>query len=337
MAGLVTEHLVNARRREASRPATELIGLLESIGDPTLTVALSYAAIAAMQEIGECAEVLPLAQRVIDLADGRPTEGNLIVGSPLAIATAMRGTARACLRIAGWKDDYQRAVAMAHAFAFDPNPITLAAVMWNTYVIAIPCGMLLPDLTVLRETAEFLARAEQSSDDLTVDMARLARGVTLIYQDRRDRQGGIGLLAKVSAAKRFANVTLVANVLTAMERGRLGDIDEAIELARLVFADLFASGKSIWSALATAVLVEALLRRGLDTDLREAQDAIGTLASLPTDAGFMLHEIWLLRLRALLAQAHGDEDGYRKLRDSYRQTSKSLGFEAHMEWAEAMP
>ena len=32
----------------------------------------------------------------------------------------------------------------------------------------------------------------------------------------------------------------------------------------------------------------------------------------------MLHEIWLLRLRALLARAHGDEAAYRDYRDRYR-------------------
>ena len=34
MAGLVTEHFLKAHRREASRLATEHVGLLESIGDP---------------------------------------------------------------------------------------------------------------------------------------------------------------------------------------------------------------------------------------------------------------------------------------------------------------
>ena len=45
---------------------------------------------------------------------------------------------------------------------------------------------------------------------------------------------------------------------------------------------------------------------------------------------------WLLRLRALLAQAQGDEDAYRDYRDRYRAMAKSLGFEGHMKWAEAM-
>ena len=88
--------------------------------------------------------------------------------------------------------------------------------------------------------------------------------------------------------------------------------------------------------LATTVLVEALLRRGADGDLQDAQAAIDRLAAVPTDPGFVLHEIWLLRLRALLARAHGDEAGYRDYRDRYRTMATSLGFEGHMALAEAM-
>ena len=42
-------------------------------------------------------------------------------------------------------------------------------------------------------------------------------------------------------------------------------------------------------------------------------------------------------MRALLAKAHGDETAYRDCRDRYRAMAKSLGFEGHMKWAEAMP
>jgi hypothetical protein len=48
-------------------------------------------------------------------------------------------------------------------------------------------------------------------------------------------------------------------------------------------------------------------------------------------------DIWLLWLRALLARAYGDEAGYRDFRDRYRDMAKTLGFEGHIAWAEAMP
>jgi hypothetical protein len=50
-----------------------------------------------------------------------------------------------------------------------------------------------------------------------------------------------------------------------------------------------------------------------------------------------MNEIWLLRLRALLAQACGDDIIYRDYRDRYRDMAKTLGFEGHIAWAEAMP
>jgi hypothetical protein len=47
-------------------------------------------------------------------------------------------------------------------------------------------------------------------------------------------------------------------------------------------------------------------------------------------------DIWLLRLRALLARAHDDAAAYADFRDRYRDMATSLGFEGHIAWAEAM-
>ena len=56
----------------------------------------------------------------------------------------------------------------------------------------------------------------------------------------------------------------------------------------------------------------------------------------PADDGLVIREIWLLRLRALLARAHGDAGAYAHLRDRYCAMAESLGFEGHIAWAEAM-
>jgi hypothetical protein len=87
---------------------------------------------------------------------------------------------------------------------------------------------------------------------------------------------------------------------------------------------------------APVALVETLLDRGTDDDLAEA-DAIERLAASPADEGLVIRDIWLLRLRALLARAHSDETNYRHYRDRYRAMATSAGFEGHMAWAEAMP
>ena len=88
---------------------------------------------------------------------------------------------------------------------------------------------------------------------------------------------------------------------------------------------------------ATGVLVETLLDRGAESDVAEAEAAIERLAAAPADEGFVAREIWLLRLRALLARAHGDAATYAQLRDRYRDMAKTLGFEGHIAWAEAVP
>ena len=86
MAGLVGDHAFQVRVREASQLASEVWVLAESVGDPTLTVALSTSLIYAKIERAEWADVLQRSQTVIDLADGEPSKGNMFLGSPLAVA-----------------------------------------------------------------------------------------------------------------------------------------------------------------------------------------------------------------------------------------------------------
>ena len=50
-------------------------------------------------------------------------------------------------------------------------------------------------------------------------------------------------------------------------------------------------------------------------------------ARAPTDDGLTIRDIWLLRLRALLAQAHGDAMAYADFRDGYRDMARTLGYE----------
>ena len=68
--------------------------------------------------------------------------------------------------------------------------------------------------------------------------------------------------------------------------------------------------------------------------MAEAEAAIERLAVAPADEGLVIRDIWLLRLRALLARAHGDAAAYTEFRNRY--PAKTLGFEGHMKWAEEM-
>ena len=56
--------------------------------------------------------------------------------------------------------------------------------------------------------------------------------------------------------------------------------------------------------------------------MAEAEAAIERLAAAPADEGLVMRDIWLLRLRALLAKVHGDESAYRDYRDRYRDMAR---------------
>lgn len=339
MAGLLTWQTMKARRQDASRLADELVQLLEEIGDSTLTVALAYAAMLAKHETAEMADVLRFAQLVIDLAEGDTAKGSLIFESPMTVATTMRGLARWCLGIAGWKDDFDQAIKTTRALATDPG--TFGGVMWFTYFYAISHGVLLPDAQALCDTAEFLSIAEQSGDDLALDLARGVHGLTLAYQDGPERRRGFELLAEVRERcenNQFALTNLpIVDSHIARERARAGDVAGAIQLARTAVDDLLNSGGCFWTAFAASVLVETLLQRGGESDLGEAERVMAQLAAVPTDPGFVVNEISLLRLRALLARTRQDEAAYCDYRDRYRAMATSLGFEGHMQWSAAMP
>ena len=129
----------------------------------------------------------------------------------------------------------------------------------------------------------------------------------------------------------------IVNVYVARERARHVDRDEAIPLMRAAVDHLFREGRLlVWGVAATGVLVETLLDRGADGDGVEAEAAITRLADAPADDGLVIREICLLRLRALLARAHGDPGAYAHLRDRYCAMAESLGFEGHIALAETM-
>jgi class 3 adenylate cyclase len=339
MAGLVMDHAYQARVREASQLASEAMALIESVGDATLTVGLSFAAIYAKGESAEWCDVLRWSQRVIDLADGDPSKGNFIFGlSPLAAAFTTRALARYWLGRPGWRNDLRHGLAMARS----ADPMSYATVVSWVYFPVIPLGGLRPDDRAVREIEDALRIAERSGDDLALAITRVTLGVALVHRPTAaERDRGQQQLAEVSEVFLRRGYLLgelpIVNVYLARERARRGDRDEAIPFMRTAVDHLFREGQLLgWGLPATGVLVETLLDRGADGDLVEAEAAIERLAAAPADEGLVIRDIWLLRLRALLAQAQGDEASYRDYRDRYRAMATELGFEGHMQWAEEM-
>jgi hypothetical protein len=290
MAGLVMDHGFQGRMREASQLASEAMAFIESVGDPILTVGLSMLAAYAKAESGEWTDVLRWSQRVIDLADGDPSKGNFIFGSPLALALTARAIVRYCSGRPGWPDDLRHGLAMARS----ADPVSYARVVGWVYSPAIPSGVLRPDDSAVREIEDALQIAERSGDDLALTTARRTLGVALVHrQTAAERDRGHKLLAEVG------DVSCAGNSTWPISRSSICAPPSTISSAR----------DSCWSGvcLRRGVLVETLLDRGADGDVAEAEAAIERLAAAPTDEGLVIREIWLLRLRALLARARGDE------------------------------
>jgi AAA ATPase domain len=337
MAGLVMDHVLQDRMREATQLASEAMAFIESIGDPTLTVGLSFAAIYAKSQNAEVHDVLRWSQRVIDLADGDPCKGNFIVGSPLAVAVTTRGTARYALGRPGWRDDLRHGLAMARR----ADPMSYTMVVYGCYSAAIPLGSLAADDSAVREIEDALRIVERSGDDLALSNAQESLGVALVHREAdADRDRGQKLLAEVSdvflRGHDLSDLPIV-NAYLARERARRGDRDDAVPLIRVATDHLFREGQLLaWSIPATGVLVKTLLERGADGDVAEAEAAIERLAAVPADDGLVVRDVWLLRLRALLAKASGDDTAYRDYRDRYRARANDVGFEGHIAWAEAM-
>jgi len=171
-------------------------------------------------------------------------------------------------------------------------------------------------------------------------MARLTRGLVLVHGDEGDHAVGLELLGsyrQASARHEYTKESVRwADAETAKHFAALGNFDDAIELARLAVDFLHDSGEMTSLGPAVTVLVESLLGEGSDSGVAQADAAVERLAAVPTDPGFVLHELPLLRLRALLARSRGDEPAYLGYRDRYRAMANDLGFEGHMATAAAM-
>jgi hypothetical protein len=228
--------------------------------------------------------------------------------------------------------------------ARDADPVAYGVVVTYGYGGAILAGVQVADDRALREIEDAVRIAERSSDDYALAMARMTLGAALVHRHPdAERDRGQILLAEVSEVFLRWEFVLQAlpmvSVLVAREKARREDRDEAIPLMRDAVDELFRAGQLLgWGGVpATGILVETLLDRGADGDVAEAEAAIDRLAAAPADDGLAVRDIWLLRLRALLARAHGDAVAYADLRDRYRDMARTLGFEGHIAWAEAMP
>ncbi len=335
MSGLATELIYTGRSPEGARLASEQMALLESIGDPTLTMGLAFIGFNIWGDAGEFGEVLRWSQTVIDLAAGDPAKGaGFGLGSPLAIALAWRSNARWWLGRPGWRQDLDDAVVIAR----NSGPATFAVVVGWTYNLALNYGVLRADDAAVYACEEAV-HAAGSTHDVALFLAEYVLGVALLSRDSSaDRRRGLELMvqAREFVRERAPFLVPVVELWIARDRAGRGDCDDAIAVMRQAVDEMHQAGRLAFGVWGTGVLVETLLERGAEGDLAEAQEAIDQLAHLRPDQDSAARAITMLRLRASLARARGDDVAYRDLMGRYRAMAKSLGFEGHIAWAEAM-
>jgi hypothetical protein len=337
MTGPATDLCYAGRAREAAMLSSQQMALLESTGDLTPIMGLLGIAFVNWLGVGDIDEIVRWSHIIIDLADGDPARGaGYGMGSPLAIASAWRGTSRWWLGRPGWREDLHAAVAMARC----SNTETLSGAVAWTYGFAMQYGVLRADDSALRAGEDALRAAERASSDRAMGLAAYTWAVGLLNrEDAADRDRGLELMMQtrdIWLRKRAFFLMPVTDLWIAVDTARRGDHDTAIGKMRQAVDSLTQAGHLFYNLWGSSVLVETLLERGGPGDVAEAQREFDRIASLRADRDWAILDIMLLRLRALLAQAHGKTAAYLEYLCRYRTMAESLGFEGHLARAEAM-
>ena len=282
MNGVLTQLQYTGRSREGSRLVSEQIALLDSIGNPILTMGLAIVWFNVWADAGEFGEILRWSQTVIDLADGDPAKGGSFgFGSPLAVALQWRSNARWWLGRPGWRQDLRDAVAMAR----NSDPATFAAVIAWSYNLAMDYGVLRGDDSTVRLLEEAVQTAG-STPDVVLSLTDYTLGIALLIRDdAADRDRGLALMVQFRefVGERAPFLVPVADLWIARARARCGDRNAAIPVMREAVDELHQAGRLGYGVWGTGVLVETLLERGDEGDLAEAHIAIDWLANLAAD------------------------------------------------------
>ncbi|MCV7419164.1 AAA family ATPase [Mycobacterium yunnanensis] len=326
MLGQYTDHMVHGSVTEASALGTEVWSLLEGIGDPVLTVGLSVAPMVSKQETGDVDELLRWSQTAIELADGDPTMGDVVFGSPLALALTFRGIARCWLGLANWRNDFRDSLTMARG----ADRLTFSKCVVYQHSVRTLQGVLLPDDSTLREAEEALTIAVDHGDHHAVALATYCLGGLLLERGSAERRRGRHLLAKIREMSDrghfYRSELAVLDLFHARELARDGHLDVAVDELRAAGNRVSERGQFAHGVVATRFLVEALLQRHGRGDVQEADAAIERLASAGRD-DLAIVEVVLLGLRARVARARGDDVTYRVSLRRCRERATALGFE----------
>jgi hypothetical protein len=201
--------------------------------------------------------------------------------------------------------------------------------------------VLLADDAALAEIGEALQMAERSAEDITLVLIRMTMGYALAESESADADRGYDMLAELCETcieeKYALNAVGPLQMYAVRRMTARGDLDGAIAHGRRALDELYRSENTFNLDVGTSAVAEALIARGTDSDLSEAEAIIDRLAASLPGTPWVTRDVYVLRLRALLAAARSNVAAYREFRDRYRQMANDLGYEGHMKWAAEMP
>lgn len=334
-SGLVADLIFAGRISDGARLSSEQIKALESIGDPTLTMALMPPLFVTWLEGGNVDQVARCAQMAIDLASGDPERGaGFGLASPLATAVAFRGVVRWMEGSQGWRSDLEEAIDMARL----NSPQYFALVLNWTLGLAIQFGVLRADDRAVRLGEEALQTAERVGDDNALMFAEYVLGIALLNRDSAaDRRRGLDVMDQAREVwSRRGSVYLIpiAALMTAHERATHGvrERDEAIETMQVAVNELWGAGRVGPAILGTGFLVSALLDRGGTADISDAEEILDRMTRYPNTDRWGPSRIVLHQSLPLFARVRGDP-GYPDVVSQYRAFAESVGYERHIDFA----
>ena len=201
-------------------------------------------------------------------------------------------------------------------------------------------GAFAPDEAALREADDALALT-QSGDNFGLACALIARGVVLVHRGGSDADLGLECLERLREMSlkhqwpvtgvRIADIHLATHKLEDRRPRRLRRHHRRVpSTARCGPARR--SGSAMRPPSSWRLWPDAEPNPICAPPSRPSTGS----RQYRVDPTFVLHEVQLLRMRALLARAHGDEVAYREFVERYRTRAAECGHAGHVAIAEAM-
>ena len=200
--------------------------------------------------------------------------------------------------------------------------------------------MLRADDSAVRAIEEAVQTAQRPAAIFASAWPSTRWAVALLNRDAAaDRHRGLELMVQardIWLRKRCPLPDPGRRLWAARERARRGDRDAAIPVMRKAVDEMHQAGRLGYGVVARAFWWRRCWSAApRATWPKPKRRSTGWRTCWQTTDSAM-REITLLRLRALLARARGDDVAYRDLVSRYRAMAESLGFEGHIDWAEAM-